>query len=767
MIDVFDAPIGDPDSDLLGMVSYATRLATLISSVQPPFTIGIYGEWGSGKTSFVRLVRHFLENPAASGAPMPLKFVEFTAWRHRTADELWRALILEIARTLYEIPEAPTAAVPADPGAIGWLSALLTRDALVLRDAPPEPTPEEELDALMVRLGRTLKGGISRSADQGLELDQQAVVTTLAQAAIAAVSTVSPLFAGVRALFGLEPKLDPEKLLRKAEDASISERTESIEEFQALFRDMLRRKAEGKRVCVFVDDLDRCMPDAALDLLEAIKLFLGDAPCIFIVAVDEQLISQGLRLRFKGLAGEGGDPAGISVLKGREYFEKIIQLGIRVPQRTPEQTHRLISAHFPEWTPATDVIHAAVGSNPRRVKQYCTWLSYKYDVARTLDKADPPSHELFKKLVELRTWHEPCARLLADLARDAQAYPGAMGELERGLHESSVDRPDESVRDGFADERQRKLYDIAVQSGPLFALFGLDEPPHLSKEAASAVAVSLRLAEVKPDPENMLSVDDACFMRIARTAARRGDSTPGLLLREDLARWLALRRRHPAIAERACARWPSSPRTIRRGAGGWRSSRPRWSAPPTRSRPRRRRRAKSWRRWPPIPRSRSAAGGRSSWGRRASLRCCAARSWPLVRWESSPSRASPETSRRIRWPAPWPNVSSSRSSAPRRRSLDRTLSPSPRPGTELTIRSEIAAHLIRRRMFAKLDALAYRWPDLALLLRTNRGGLLTLERQHVEAQALPEALEKQWDRYRRDEQLLEVFRLRPSFGDIP
>src|SRR5262249_50704756 len=143
-------------------------------------------------------------------------------------------------------------------------------------------------------------------------------------------------------------------------------------------------KADGKRICVFIDDLDRCMPDAALDLLEAIKIFLDDAPCIFLVAADQDLIGQGLRLRFKSLleSDTGSEVQALFARKGQEYFEKIVQLGIRVPQPTPEQTHRFISAQFPEWLPATDIIRTAIGDNPRRLKQYCNLLRYQYLAAQ-------------------------------------------------------------------------------------------------------------------------------------------------------------------------------------------------------------------------------------------------------------------------------------------------------------------------------------------------------------------------------------------------
>jgi predicted KAP-like P-loop ATPase len=60
-LQVFDFPIAEPSQDLLGMDTYAAELVSFLNRAQPPFTVGIYGEWGEGKTSFVQLVQHHLQ----------------------------------------------------------------------------------------------------------------------------------------------------------------------------------------------------------------------------------------------------------------------------------------------------------------------------------------------------------------------------------------------------------------------------------------------------------------------------------------------------------------------------------------------------------------------------------------------------------------------------------------------------------------------------------------------------------------------------------
>jgi predicted KAP-like P-loop ATPase len=93
-----DTPLAYPEDDLLGVAPSAKILADRLALVQPPFTAGVYGEWGSGKTTFVSFVAEYLKRLSGGGAST--LFISFSAWRYKTADEIWRALILTIARRI-------------------------------------------------------------------------------------------------------------------------------------------------------------------------------------------------------------------------------------------------------------------------------------------------------------------------------------------------------------------------------------------------------------------------------------------------------------------------------------------------------------------------------------------------------------------------------------------------------------------------------------------------------------------------------------------
>ena len=67
---------------------------------------------------------------------------------------------------------------------------------------------------------------------------------------------------------------------------------------------------------------DRLQPAKAVELLEVLKLFLDCDRCVFVLAVDYEVVTSGIRQKF------GND---VSVEKGRSFFDKIIQLPFKMP----------------------------------------------------------------------------------------------------------------------------------------------------------------------------------------------------------------------------------------------------------------------------------------------------------------------------------------------------------------------------------------------------------------------------------------------------
>jgi KAP family P-loop domain len=67
-------------------------------------------------------------------------------------------------------------------------------------------------------------------------------------------------------------------------------------QFDALVREYVG--ADGYLV-VFIDDLDRCLPENAIEVVEALKLYLDRASCVFVVGAQPDVIEEAVRRRYK------------------------------------------------------------------------------------------------------------------------------------------------------------------------------------------------------------------------------------------------------------------------------------------------------------------------------------------------------------------------------------------------------------------------------------------------------------------------------------
>src|ERR1044071_6743324 len=69
-------PLSDPALDRFNYGPVAQKLATSIQKMSPPegLVIGIYGEWGLGKSTFIEFVVHYLKQFPADEQPVIMRF---------------------------------------------------------------------------------------------------------------------------------------------------------------------------------------------------------------------------------------------------------------------------------------------------------------------------------------------------------------------------------------------------------------------------------------------------------------------------------------------------------------------------------------------------------------------------------------------------------------------------------------------------------------------------------------------------------------------
>lgn len=110
------------------------------------------------------------------------------------------------------------------------------------------------------------------------------------------------------------------------------------------------------RTVVFVDDLDRCLPANALDVLESMKLFFDLPGFVFVVGVDESVIERAICMKFmrsdektsKSAAAPGALTESTSNWLSRDYIKKLFQVPYTLPAMLPQQLDELLESMYHE-----------------------------------------------------------------------------------------------------------------------------------------------------------------------------------------------------------------------------------------------------------------------------------------------------------------------------------------------------------------------------------------------------------------------------------
>jgi predicted KAP-like P-loop ATPase len=250
--------------DDLRFSDFRPALKNILIQAQTSLTVGIFGPWGSGKTSLLRMLKQEIEKESGDS----IRTVWFTAWKYIRHEALWRAFILEVLAGLFQNPQ----------GLNQEQEEMLRR----IEESLYHPVNWQELGQWTINWWQMLKESGKGAAEIAV-----------------AFLPGAKLFKKLSEVLGGDKKADAE--LEKAV-AAINrevrnyhrEQLESMEQFESTFREALELVlGEQGRLIVFVDDLDRCLPEKAVEVLEAIKLFLEVPGTVFVLGMDQEVIEKG------------------------------------------------------------------------------------------------------------------------------------------------------------------------------------------------------------------------------------------------------------------------------------------------------------------------------------------------------------------------------------------------------------------------------------------------------------------------------------------
>lgn len=255
-----------------------------------PSSIGIYGDWGSGKSSLMNMLKsEFKENNE-------IVCIKFNGWLFEGYEDAKTSFIGTILDELSSRKEIPQKGKE--------LFTKLYKNIDLLK---------------LASFG--IKHGVNYFATGGIGTLSSLIIDSVVKLK-EKVSNISQ-----EDLEGtLKEVLKPEELRK------------SIKEFRTTFNDLLEI-IKVKKVVVFIDELDRCNPETIIETLEAVRLFLFTEKTSFIIGADERQVQNAVKLKFKEIEGNGIDI-------GKEYLEKMIQYPVKIPLLSKENMEKYIICLF-------------------------------------------------------------------------------------------------------------------------------------------------------------------------------------------------------------------------------------------------------------------------------------------------------------------------------------------------------------------------------------------------------------------------------------
>lgn len=312
-------------SDSLGIDSYYEGFKTFIENCSTPLTMAIQGDWGSGKTSALKLIEQKIDPKELDRFGMPTQaslqnaiaefkegkrkchVIWFNTWQYANFgmdDNLTLALLTHLNSELDTITQR---------NAIKNVKKILGN---VKKEAP-----ETGLQFLAEQLGASsIYNKLEEATHKLASLNNIHFVT--------------------QTIVALK---------------------------QEIQKTILEEIPDDQRLVIFVDDLDRLEPKAAVDLLEGIKNLMDCKKCVFVLAIDAEVVYQGVSSKY----GES-----MNKEKEKMFFDKIIQVPFYIPMQKYDTKRYLVKeflncdgVNLEYHDKYVEVVRKLVGNNPRSIKR--------------------------------------------------------------------------------------------------------------------------------------------------------------------------------------------------------------------------------------------------------------------------------------------------------------------------------------------------------------------------------------------------------------
>jgi hypothetical protein len=324
---------------------FAESLAELISSAPRPFTIGMFGKWGTGKSTIIHSLGEKLDK-------RKYIYLKFDVWKYES-DSLRRSFLIDIAEQLNE----------TTPFYKSKIDINQLEDELYKSKSIPK---EEFKPSVWALAAAAVLGGV-------IYLLTKQNNSTLTSAALGSIPIMLEVIR----------RVDPSMLIRKININRSP--TGSPEEFERIFKETFLTRTK-KTLVIVVDNLDRTQKEKTVELLSTVKTFLNaDASednVVFLIACDDQAIKEHIRSLYSASSDDHAGNNHQSEFNSNEFLRKffnvVVELPVLIENEVTGFTQKMLKdtelAEF-NSTDLQQIINYAYQENPREIKQYVNNLA--------------------------------------------------------------------------------------------------------------------------------------------------------------------------------------------------------------------------------------------------------------------------------------------------------------------------------------------------------------------------------------------------------
>lgn len=339
-------PEQDSEKDTLSASRYGEALSNFIKQAATPVTIGIQGGWGSGKTSLFSIIQADLKKDSQT-APVCIKV---NAWEHSLfQDRQNRALV--VFSLLTTITEHIEKAVKDDPDL----------------DKEGKSFIQDTIAPAIKNTFRTLERYVPTIVSMAAGMD---------------------FGKGAGAGSGGNSRI-------------VDQIHELRENLCKLTRNIRRKDGSPAKIVIFIDDLDRVNPATAVEILDSIKNIFDIAQCVFVLAIDYEVVVKGLESKYGSRTPE-------NEREFRQYFDKIIQVPFSMPVGAYAKAMEgmlteafealgIQQGYAPDRKAMEIIISVckmATGGNPRGIKRLLNTLSLLQYIPDNTEKNLAPAKKI-------------------------------------------------------------------------------------------------------------------------------------------------------------------------------------------------------------------------------------------------------------------------------------------------------------------------------------------------------------------------------------